>query len=126
MIDRPTPETEQWEAYCDECYYHWWGLRRKNETGWNDGFHIHTGEEAKGLCDLLNNLERDRDEAIIKYTSQANEYEKLIRELDEAREQRDRMAEALRKVGTSWNFVDIAREALRSLGTNAKTTNQND
>jgi len=58
-----TPETDAWEAYCDECYYHMWRLRRKTERGWYDGFHIHTGEEAKGLCEILNKLERERDEA---------------------------------------------------------------
>jgi hypothetical protein len=58
-----TPETDVWEAYCDECYYHMWRLRRKTERGWDDGFHIHTGEEAKGLCETLNKLERERDEA---------------------------------------------------------------
>ena len=62
-MNTDTPETDQWEAYCDECYYHMWRLRRKTERGWHDGFHIHTGEEAKGLCDLLNKLERERDEA---------------------------------------------------------------
>jgi hypothetical protein len=54
-----TPETDVWEAYCDECYYHMWRLRRKTERGWYDGFHIHTGEEAKGLCEILNKLERE-------------------------------------------------------------------
>lgn len=57
------PETGPWEAYCDECYYHMWRLRRKTERGWNDGFHIHTGDEAKGLCELLNKFECDLGEA---------------------------------------------------------------
>jgi hypothetical protein len=34
-----------------------WRLRRKNERGWNDGFHINTRDEAEGLCELLNKLE---------------------------------------------------------------------
>jgi hypothetical protein len=38
-----------------------WRLRRKTERGWHDGFHINKGDEAKGLCDLLNKLERERD-----------------------------------------------------------------
>jgi hypothetical protein len=63
MNTQTTPETDVWEAYCDECYYHMWRLRRKTERGWYDGFHIHTGEEAKGLCETLNKLERERDEA---------------------------------------------------------------
>ena len=62
-MNTDTPETDQWETYCDECYYHMWRLRRKTERGWHDGFHINKGDEAKGLCDLLNNLERERDEA---------------------------------------------------------------
>lgn len=78
----PTPETDQWEAYCDEWYYHMWRLRRKTERGWHDGFHIHTGDEAKGLCDLLNNLER--------------ELTAVTKERDEAREQRDRLQAALK------------------------------
>jgi len=68
--------SDQWETFCDVAYYHMWRLRRKNERGWNDGFHINTKAEAEGLCDLLNKLER---------------------ELTEAREQRDRLAEAIRK-----------------------------
>jgi DNA repair exonuclease SbcCD ATPase subunit len=63
MNTQPTPETEVWETYCDECYYHMWRLRRKTERGWHDGFHINTGEEAKALCETLNKLERERDEA---------------------------------------------------------------
>jgi len=63
MNTQPTPKLDVWEAYCDECYYHMWRLRRKTERGWYDGFHIHTGEEAKGLCEILNKLERERDEA---------------------------------------------------------------
>jgi predicted nucleic acid-binding Zn-ribbon protein len=39
-----------------------WRLRRKTERGWHDGFHINKGDEAKGLCDLLNKLERDLGE----------------------------------------------------------------
>ena len=69
-MNTDTPTTDQWETYCDECYYHMWRLRRKTERSWHDGFHINKGDEAKGLCDLLNNLEREltavtkeRDEA---------------------------------------------------------------
>ena len=62
-MNTDTPTTDQWETYCDECYYHMWRLRRKTERGWHDGFHINKGDEAKGLCDLLNNLERELAEA---------------------------------------------------------------
>jgi len=54
-----TPTASEWETYCDEWYYHMWRLRRKNKRGFNDGFHINNGDEAKGLCDLLNNLEAE-------------------------------------------------------------------
>jgi hypothetical protein len=44
----------------------------------------------------------------------------LQRERDEARGQRDMLAGALQKVSTSWNFVEVAREALQSLTPNEK------
>jgi hypothetical protein len=50
---------------------------------------------------------------------------KLERERDEAREelaavtaQRDRLAEALRKVSRSWNYGEVAQQALQSLTLN--------
>jgi hypothetical protein len=54
--------------------------------------------------------------------------EKLERERDEAREQRDRLAEALQKVVTAWDFAEWLdendfesfREALQSLTPNAE------
>jgi hypothetical protein len=39
----------------------------------------------------------------------------ICRERDEAREQRDRLAEALHKVSRSWNYVEVAQQALQSL-----------
>ena len=39
--------------------------------------------------------------------------------LAEARKQRDKLAEALLKVSTSWNFVEVAHEALQSLTPNS-------
>ena len=53
-------------------------------------------------------------------TVQAKRICDLERALAEAREQRDRLAEALLKVSTSWNFVEVAHEALQSLTLNAK------
>ena len=44
-------------------YDHTLSIETITEIGWHDGFHINKGDEAKGLCDLLNNLERERDEA---------------------------------------------------------------
>lgn len=49
----------EWETFCDLCYYDLWRVRRKNERGFNDGYHIHNGEEARALVDLLNSFERD-------------------------------------------------------------------
>jgi hypothetical protein len=53
----------EWETFCDISYYHLWRVRRKNERGFNDGFHLQHGEEAKALVELLNRLERERAEA---------------------------------------------------------------
>jgi chromosome segregation ATPase len=77
-----------------------WRLRRKTERGWYDGFHIHTGEEAKGLCETLNKLERELNEAreVLKITQEAwvkakAERVEALRERDEAREQGNDMRE---------------------------------
>ncbi len=160
MNTQPTPKLDVWEAYCDECYYHMWRLRRKTERGWYDGFHIHTGEEAKGLCETLNKLERELNEAreeSIRWqsiaegrgrtdddeqlTAQRDGMEEKLRielrghpdselwgdagliaatmrcvdALDVVTEQRDMLAEALRKVSRSWNYAEVAQQALQSL-----------
>jgi hypothetical protein len=96
--------SDTWETFCDESYYHMWRLRRIGERGFNDGFHVNRREEAIGLCDLLNKMER---------------------ELAEARKQRDTLAEALQKISNcDWVITlpdrmdavrDIAREALASV-----------
>ena len=80
--------SDQWETFCDVGYYHMWRLRRKNERGWNDGFHINTRAEAEGLCELLNKLEREveRERAL------ANE---AIATWRKTREERDEALEAL-------------------------------
>jgi hypothetical protein len=90
--------SDQWETFCDVGYYHMWRLRRKTERGWNDGFHINTKAEAEGLCELLNKLER---------------------ELTEAREQRDRLAEAFESIicdsDCDCHTCQVAREALAAV-----------
>jgi len=53
------PAVSEWETFCDPCYYDLWRVRRKNERGFNDGYHIHNGEEARALVELLNKLERE-------------------------------------------------------------------
>jgi hypothetical protein len=52
-----------WETFCDSSYFDLWRVRRKNERGFNDGYHLQNGEEAKALVELLNRLEQERDEA---------------------------------------------------------------
>ena len=89
-ISQSTPEEGPWEAYCDECYYHMWRLRRKTERGWHDGFHINKGDEAKGLCDLLNKLERERDEAVNNYETSQLLAVRVGEQRDEAREAADK------------------------------------
>jgi hypothetical protein len=53
----------EWETFCDESYFHLWRVRRKDERGFDEGVHVNNGEEAKTLVELLNRLERERDEA---------------------------------------------------------------
>ena len=65
-MNTPTPRTDEWETYCDECYYHMWRVRRKNERGFNDGFHVQNGEGARQLVELLNK----QDEALFTVTEQ--------------------------------------------------------
>ena len=102
-----TSTTDQWETYCDECYYHMWRLRRKTERGWHDGFHVHTGEEAKGLCDLLNKLERERDEARALATQYSGEREHNAMQALAYKAERDEAREAL-KTGGMLNIIDRA------------------
>lgn len=80
--------SDQWETFCDECYYHMWRLRRENERGWNDGFHINTRDEAQALCKLLNKLEgelaavtEERDELKSKYRTHHDEAERITNEI---------------------------------------------
>lgn len=82
----------EWETFCDTCYYDLWRLRRKDERGFNDGYHLQNEKEAKALVELLNRLERERDfsrknhalavESIFAWKERA---EKAERERDEAR-----------------------------------------
>ena len=82
-----------------------WRVRRKNERGFDDGFHVQNGEGARQLVELLN---------------------KQDSELAAVTEQRDRLAEALAKVVKSWdestwlddNEFESFKEALQSLTTN--------
>jgi chromosome segregation ATPase len=146
-MNTDTPRTDEWETYCDECYYHLWRVRKRHEKGFNDGYHVHNGDEAKDLCKTLNNLERELAEAreeidqlksqltkthgsvTISRNGYVEELEKqrdgLAEELDnlkqsilnlshpnmklilidiaEVREQRDRLADAMREM---WTFIE--------------------
>ena len=72
----------EWETFCDLCYYDLWRVRRKNERGFNDGYHIHNGEEARALVELLNGLECERDEARERVKELIHENERLYCRLE--------------------------------------------
>ena len=81
----------EWETFCDLCYYDLWRVRRKNERGFNDGYHIHNGEEARALVELLNSLERDiagwetKWKCAVEMAARAeNERDELKQQLDAA------------------------------------------
>ena len=91
-----------WETFCDSSYFDLWRVRRKNERGFNDGYHLQNGEEAKALVELLNRVERERDAALrqldnLKASSIHSCHDQcqrpmcvLRRERDEAREKSER------------------------------------
>jgi hypothetical protein len=70
-----------------------WRLRLKTERGWNDGFHINTRAEAEGLCELLNKLERERDEWKAKYIQQ----------------NKDLGCEMMDPAGTIWDYASATQ-----------------
>jgi hypothetical protein len=90
--------SDQWETFCDVGYYHMWRLRRKTERGWNDGFHINTRDEAEGLCELLNKLEREVDEVLSDLEFRRDLFKLQEQQLNDVRAERDRLAEALREL----------------------------
>lgn len=55
--------SDDWETFCDSSYFDLWRVRRKNERGFNDGYHLQNEKEAKALVELLNRVEMERDEA---------------------------------------------------------------
>jgi hypothetical protein len=94
--------SEEWETFCDVSYYHMWRLRRKTERGWNDGFHINTKAEAEGLCELLNKLERERDEVLSDLEFRRDLFKLQEQQLNNVRAERDRMAEVAQAVWDRW------------------------
>jgi len=109
-----TPRTDEWETYCDESYYHMWRVRRKNERGFNDGFHLNNGEGARQLVELLN--------------KQDSKLTAARAELAAVSEQRDRLAVAGKDLlknlyninddGGKIATIRRMKEALQSLTTN--------
>jgi hypothetical protein len=94
--------SDQWETFCDVGYYHMWRLRLKTERGWNDGFHINTRDEAEGLCELLNKLEREVAEAKEQCSNLDDQVSAAMMVIRGLERERDRLAEALRE-------IDVAR-----------------
>ena len=75
--------SDDWETFCDSSYFDLWRVRRKNERGFNDGYHLQNGEEAKALVELLNRVEMERDEAIRKRDETRNEVDELAAVINE-------------------------------------------
>jgi hypothetical protein len=94
--------SDEWETFCDVGYYHMWRLRRKTERGWNDGFHINTKAEAEGLCELLNKLERERDEALSDLEFRRDLFKLQEQQLNDVRAERDRLVEVAQAVWDRW------------------------
>ena len=89
--------SDTWETFCDESYYHMWCLRKIGQRGFNDGFHINNRDEAIVLCDLLNKMERELAEAKFDLQFRRELYALQTKELGEARDERDRLADAFKK-----------------------------
>jgi predicted ribosome quality control (RQC) complex YloA/Tae2 family protein len=115
----------EWETFCDESYYHLWRVRRKSERNFNDGVHVQDGKGAAALVELLNRLERERDEAREEakrlegaYEDATNYYARIIELVDE----RDKFRNALREIASATGFDNIgnwarntARKALEEI-----------
>jgi len=130
-MNTDTPRTDEWETYCDESYYHLWRVRRKNERGFNDGYHVNNGDEARALVDLLNKQDSElnavteqRDEALSDLEFRRDLFKLQEQQLNDVRAERDRLAEAIithRAKAFPLNGEDYDLElwqALQSLTTN--------
>ena len=85
----------EWETFCDISYYHLWRVRRKDERGFNDGYHLQNGEEAKALVELLNRMERERVEVTKDLEFRRELYKVQEEYLETARRERDEARAAL-------------------------------
>jgi hypothetical protein len=45
---------KSWECLLDESYYDMWLVRPTDNKTWGVGFHLSNQDEARALCDLLN------------------------------------------------------------------------
>ena len=43
-----------WECFADPSYFDMWCVREIGERQFGKSFHLVNGDEAQGLCDLLN------------------------------------------------------------------------
>jgi len=117
--------SEDWETFSDSSYFDLWRVRRKNERGFNDGYHLQNGEEAKALVELLNRVEQERDEALMDRASgdmatmTRNHYERLIKERDEARADAARIADKLSglELRSTEELARLERERNKALTT---------
>ena len=50
----------KWEYFCDAAYYGMWAVREVNEKRWGHCFHVSSMEEAKGLCELLEGGDKNK------------------------------------------------------------------
>lgn len=49
-----TPPMSSWECFSDRSYFDMWCVREVGERDFRRSFHLFSGDEAKGLCELLN------------------------------------------------------------------------
>jgi uncharacterized damage-inducible protein DinB len=114
--------SDQWETFCDVGYYHMWRLRRITERGWNDGFHINTRDEAEGLCELLNKLEREVAEAKEQCSNLNDQVSSAMMVIRGLERERDRLAEALRHLMThGGHYQPILRDTVANIAREALT-----
>ncbi len=111
---KETRMSDQWETFCDVGYYHMWRLRRKTERGWNDGFHINTRDEAEGLCELLNKLEREVAEAKEQCSNLDDQVSSAMMVIRGLERERDRLAEALRELWDNHTLHGAAYELIEN------------
>jgi hypothetical protein len=71
-----------------------WRVRRKNERGFNDGFHLNNGEGARQLVELLNKQDSELTAARELVKNLEITVLSLMMENKTITEQRDKLAEA--------------------------------